>query len=211
MAKRPIPAKMKSTTTTATDSPKEAPVTTIKKSTCKTLQGTATLTYHIGLDDTGAIHWKIAGSTGNGMYSREYVAFTDIQKALADWPADLPITSMTLRPLFKGKSVSTPAFLLATLVKEGILAPVPDKKRHYQLRDAKPFLTEVVKLQCLFTLGRRGNSETFLRIDPDGTRHLTHVRWIDEHIAHDGHDCLNPVHAAMDECIERVVAIFLSP
>ena len=31
------------------------------------------------------------------------------------------------------------------------------------------------------SLGRRGNHETFVRIDPDGTRHLTHVRWVDEH------------------------------
>jgi hypothetical protein len=82
------------------------------------------------------------------MYSREYVAFTDIQKALADWPDDLPITSMTLRPLFQGKSVNTPAFLLATLVKEGVLAPVPDKKRHYQLGDTKPLVTEVDKLKA---------------------------------------------------------------
>jgi hypothetical protein len=37
------------------------------------------------------------------------------------------------------------------------------------------------------SLGRRGNSETFLRIDPDGTRHLTHVRWVDESVAHDDH------------------------
>jgi hypothetical protein len=147
MARRPVPAKKKPTTTTATNNPQEALITTIKKSTSKNLQGTATLTYHIGLDDTGAIHWKIAASTGNGMYSREYVAFTDIQKALADWPADLPITSMTLRPLFQGKSVNTPAFLLATLVKEGILAPVPDKKRHYQLGDAKPFQVEMEKLK----------------------------------------------------------------
>lgn len=30
------------------------------------------------------------------------------------------------------------------------------------------------------SLGRRGHSETFLRIDPNGTRHLTHVLWVDE-------------------------------
>jgi hypothetical protein len=141
MESKTIPAKKKPAATT--DDSQEASITIIKKGTCKTLQGTATLTYHIGLDDTGAILWKIAASTGNGMYSREYVAFTDIQKALADWPGDLPITSMTLRPLFQGKSVNTPAFLLATLVKEGILVPVPDKKRHYQLGDAKPFQAAV--------------------------------------------------------------------
>jgi hypothetical protein len=27
------------------------------------------------------------------------------------------------------------------------------------------------------SLGRRGNAETFIRIDPDGTVHLTHVTW----------------------------------
>ncbi len=29
------------------------------------------------------------------------------------------------------------------------------------------------------SLGRRGNHETFIRIDPDGTRHLTYVTWVD--------------------------------
>jgi hypothetical protein len=28
------------------------------------------------------------------------------------------------------------------------------------------------------SLGRRGQSETFMRIDPDGTRHITHVLWV---------------------------------
>ncbi|MDA1076108.1 MAG: hypothetical protein O3A63_15310 [Proteobacteria bacterium] len=30
------------------------------------------------------------------------------------------------------------------------------------------------------SFGRRGQSETFMRIDADGTRHLTHVLWADE-------------------------------
>lgn len=28
------------------------------------------------------------------------------------------------------------------------------------------------------SLGRRGQQETFMRIDPDGTRHITHVTWV---------------------------------
>jgi len=31
------------------------------------------------------------------------------------------------------------------------------------------------------SLGRRGQIETFIRIDPDGTRHLTHVIWVEGH------------------------------
>jgi len=36
------------------------------------------------------------------------------------------------------------------------------------------------------SLGRRGGHETFIRIDPDGTRHITHVRWVEDH--DDDHD-----------------------
>jgi hypothetical protein len=32
-----------------------------------------------------------------------------------------------------------------------------------------------------YSLGRRGNAETFIRIDADGTRHLTHVTWAKEY------------------------------
>lgn len=137
----------KKATAPATDDSPEPSLTVIKKATTKNLQSTATLGYHLGLDDTSVLHWRIASNTGGGFFSDEWVAFTDIQKALTDWPKDLPITSMALRPLFQGKSVNTPSFLLATLVKEGILKPVPDKLRHYQIGDAKPFLEAVDKLQ----------------------------------------------------------------
>jgi hypothetical protein len=146
MASKTVPAKKKSTT--ATEDAQEPTITTIKKSTSKNLQGTATLTYHIGLDDTSALYWKIHANPGNGMFSSEWVAFADIQQALDKWPKDSPIVSMALYPLFNGKSVNTPSFLLATLVKEGILEVVPGKKRHYQLGDAKAFLTEVDKLKA---------------------------------------------------------------
>ena len=36
------------------------------------------------------------------------------------------------------------------------------------------------------SMGRRGNHEGFIRIDPDGTRHITHVRWVEDH--DDGHN-----------------------
>jgi hypothetical protein len=147
MASKTVPAKKKSTTA-INDNAQEPIITTIKKSTSKNLQGTATLTYHIGLNDTSALCWKIHANSGNGMFSSEWVAFADIQQTLDMWPKDSPITSMALYPLFNGKSVNTPSFLLATLVKEGILEVVPGKKRHYQLGDAKAFLAEVDKLKA---------------------------------------------------------------
>jgi hypothetical protein len=154
MASKTVPAKKKSTTTT--DNAQEASITTIKKSTSKNLQGTATLTYHIGLDNTSALYWKIHANSGNGMFSSEWVAFNDIQQTLDKWPKDSPIVSMALYPLFNGKSVNTPSFLLATLVKEGILEVVPGKKRHYQLGDAKPFLAEMDKLKATRSQSSKG-------------------------------------------------------
>lgn len=66
------------------------------------------------------------------------------------------ITSMALLPLFQGRSVNTPSFLLATLVEEGILEPVPDSKRHYQLGDAKAFLAEMEKLKATHSATGKG-------------------------------------------------------
>ena len=51
------------------------------------------------------------------------------QEAFEARPENKPINSMTLRPLFQGKSVNTPAFLLAVLSAEKLLEPVPKKKR----------------------------------------------------------------------------------
>ena len=115
------------TTTDKTD------ITPLKKSTCSNLLGTATLGYEIGIQDkTSALYWRVSSNTGNGYWDQSWVKVTDIQKALTDWPKDLPLNSMALRPLFTG-SVNTSSFLLASLVKEGILEPAPEKLRHYRI------------------------------------------------------------------------------
>ena len=149
MATKTVPAKKKATPAKepnpSTDDSQETSIITIKKASCKNLQGTATLEYHIGRDAEGDLHWKIHSNTGNGMYSRQWTSFDALQKVLAAWSSDTPITSLTLSPLFTG-SINTRSFLLATLVNEGILQQVPDKKRHYQLGDAKPFLAAMKEL-----------------------------------------------------------------
>lgn len=119
------------------------PTQIIKEATCKSLEGSATLTYQIGLDDTGTIHFKIAGNTGGGFYSAEWVAFTAIQKAFTDWPEDTPINSMALRPLFRGKSVNTPSFMLAVLTAEKLLEPMPKRKRVHRATDPAAFLASL--------------------------------------------------------------------
>ncbi len=139
MAKSPVPEKKNSDTT-------HPSITTIKKATCKTLSGKSTLTYRLGIDEASVLHWQVLSNSGNGYHSDEWLAFQDIQQALSDWAKDFPVTSMALGSLFTGRSSNSTGFLMATLVKEGILEPVPDSKRHYQLCEPADFLAEMYKL-----------------------------------------------------------------
>jgi hypothetical protein len=96
----------------------ETPVYILKESTCPTSSGKSTLTYLVGVDQSGAIHLKVSGNDGGGFWSAEWAAFADIQSALQAWPEDQGVTSMTFRKIFRGKSANTPGFLIAVLVAE---------------------------------------------------------------------------------------------
>ncbi|MEH6583496.1 MAG: hypothetical protein V7754_16285 [Halioglobus sp.] len=121
----------KSTATKQNPKSPETPIQVIKEANCKSLEGSATLTYLVGTDESAAIHFKISGNTGGGYWSAEWIGFDQIQAAFKAWGTDSPITSMALRPLFKGKSVNTPSFMLAVLSAEGLLEPMPKRKRRF--------------------------------------------------------------------------------
>ena len=129
----------------------ELPVKILKKDTCKTLAGTSTLGYQLGTDEDDNLYWRIESNSGGGMFSNEWIPYSEIQAAFEAWPEDKPINSMTLRPLFQGKSVNTPAFLLAALSAENLLEPMPKKKRCHVACDDSSFLAEIDKLQSKST------------------------------------------------------------
>jgi hypothetical protein len=149
----------------ATESPQsgDSAITTIKETTCKTLAGSATLTYHLGIDENGDSHLKIASNTGGGFFSTEWLAFSDIQTAFKAWPEDTPITSMALRPLFRGKSVNTPSFMLAVLTAEKLLEPMPERKRVHRACDPTAFLATLDTLK-----GKAGSSMPTQKAAPRG-------------------------------------------
>lgn len=125
----------------ATRETAEPAVTVIKEGKCKTL------TYNIGTDEEGGIQFKISGNTGGGFYSSEWVSYADIQAAFKAWPEDSPITSMALRPLFRGKSVNTPGFLVSVLCAERLLEPMPDRQRVHRACDPARFLDSIEELR----------------------------------------------------------------
>ena len=114
--------------------------------TCDTLTGSSKLTYHIGSMPDGEIYLRVHSNTGGGFFSQEWVALQDILTALKKRPEGKPITSILLNPLFRGKSVNTPAFLLAVLLHEKVIRSLQGKLRRHELADPSVFTAKVDKL-----------------------------------------------------------------
>ncbi len=136
-------ATKKSQATKANPKSPNNPIRIIKEATCKSLEGSATLHYLVGTNEAREIQLKIDQNSGGGFFSNEWISFTAIQQAFTDWPADTPINSMALRPLFKGKSVNTPSFMLAVLTAERLLEPMPNRKRVHRATDPAAFLASL--------------------------------------------------------------------
>jgi hypothetical protein len=116
----------------------------IKVGTCTNLSGKHKLSYHIGCDADAVIHFRIYANSGNGYFSNEWVSLDTMQKAIEAGP--IPTTSFALYPLFKGKSVNTPAFLLAALLSEGLVQIHSDNQRCYATTSQEPFITSIKQL-----------------------------------------------------------------
>ena len=87
----------------------------LKRATTKSLTGGSSLKFEIGTSTDDEIHVRITDNTGGGFFSNEWISMKDIQSVMEEQPAGTPVTSFLLQPLFHGKSVNTPAFLLAAL------------------------------------------------------------------------------------------------
>jgi len=137
--------------------PKKKPAKTVKKtkvdepslkiiqtSKCQTISGKSTLTYNVGVNDEGNMHIRVFSNTGGGFFSNEWVLIDDITSLLGDVNGE-HITSINLIPLFKGKSVNTPGYLIAVLLNEKLLRPFEDKKRQFIYTGAKTLSTKATK------------------------------------------------------------------
>lgn len=118
----------------------------LKVATCPSLSGKSTLTYHIGCNSESDIQFRIVNNTGGGFFSKEWVSLNTIFQTFDKKAADKPIKSLLLYPLFQGKSLNTPAFLLAVLKQEGLVSPVEDHPKHYEQLPSEAFMAEIGKL-----------------------------------------------------------------
>ena len=107
----------------------------IKTATCKSSSGQSTLTYNIGKAGSD-IKFQIEANTGTGFFSKEWISLKAIQEAITKEP----FTSTVLYPLFQGKSINTPSFMLAVLLNEGL---VKRSKRCYEWVDPGAFMGSI--------------------------------------------------------------------
>jgi hypothetical protein len=105
-------------------------VQVLRRSSCRTLSGKSTLHYEIGLDAKQTLLIRVTTCTGGGFFSKEWVSLSAIRSALQKSKA---VTAILLFPLFKGKSVNTPGYLLAVLRAEKLIEALPGKTRIHEL------------------------------------------------------------------------------
>ena len=126
----------------------ENPVQVLKEATCPTLSGAdkTQLTYQILSDDAGDIYIKVTGNKGGGFWASENTPYAAIDDLIANIGGDESLTAWALRPLFVGKSSNSPGYLLSVLRAEGLVKPLPGKKRLHIACDPAVFLADVQEL-----------------------------------------------------------------
>ena len=146
MSKKKSPSTVPAASITPSDN-----IRIIKVCTCLSLSGKSNLTYHVGhfIAEEGSeasgynIHFRVYANSGRGFFSDEWVSMSSIQEVFDKLPAGLPITSYMLYPLFRGKSLNSPGFMLAVLQDAGFVRHMQDKKRNYELGDPSAFMAEM--------------------------------------------------------------------
>lgn len=116
----------------------------LKIATCPTNSGRTTLAYQVGCNAEHDIYFRVTANTGGGLFSPEWVSLKSMLAALE--VARKPLASFPLLGLLKGKSINTPAFLMAAMKSEGIVRSLEGKIRGYEIVDHEPFMVEMKTL-----------------------------------------------------------------
>ncbi len=118
----------------------------LKVATCPSLSGRSTLTYHLGGDALDNLQFRVTANSGSGQFNTDWVALAAIRQLLDQHPADKPLTSALLKPVFRGRSSNSPAFLFAVLKAEGLVQAAAEKDGGYLLGDLDAFRAEASAL-----------------------------------------------------------------
>lgn len=108
------------------------------------LSGRTNITYHVGVRGKDEICFRIWATSGKGVFSKEWVCASAIQKELGQHKL---LAAPTLLPVFAvGRSVNTAGFLLAVLKHEGLVALSKDEPHKYVRVQSEKFVAETAAL-----------------------------------------------------------------
>ena len=133
---------MKSTT----NNQPESTVRILKRATCPSLSGKSKLAYEVGLSDKKELQVRVTSNTGGGCFNQDWVKLPAVEAVFDKVPAGEPVTSDTLRTMFRGMSQNTGGFTFAVLKHVGYVVPSVAKKRCYDRVEPTAFREEIAAL-----------------------------------------------------------------
>jgi hypothetical protein len=99
--------------------PEVDPIQTIHEGRCESLSGRSTLTFAVGRHpETNALHLRIAGNTGGGMWCDEWIPGSEIDAVVM---GDPELTSRSFQVLKPGRSTNTAGFVMAAIKSMGLI------------------------------------------------------------------------------------------
>jgi len=116
------------------------PMRILRIATCPSLSGRSELTYHVGCNESGAIHFRLWANTAAGMFSNTWCSMEDVSKLLSEHDG---ITSTALKPLWELTSRNNPGFTLAMLQGEGLIEKSLTTPKTYCTVNPAPFLERI--------------------------------------------------------------------
>lgn len=112
----------------------------LRIATCPSLSGRSELSYHVGCNDSGAIHFRLWANTGAGMFNNIWFSMADVSELLSTPDG---ITSTALQPLWESTSRNNAGFTLAILQGEGLVTKSLTTQRTYCTVNPAPFLERI--------------------------------------------------------------------
>jgi len=111
------------------------PIRILKTGTCSTLSGRSTLTYQVGCNAESEVQIRVTQNSGWGQFHADCKLLGNLEKLLTSHPADKPLTSRVLLPVFRSRSSNSPAFMLSCCMAEGLAKAGADKDSGHLLGD----------------------------------------------------------------------------
>ncbi|GAB6194379.1 hypothetical protein [Desulfocastanea catecholica] len=114
----------------------------LKTGSCPSLSGKSTLTYHIAHKEK-EVYFCLAENTKSGVLSKEWISLQQMEALLATEECTFTSRTSALHTLYKGHSINSGGFLLAVLLKEGLVNYAKGKRRSYCLGDSSVFYAAI--------------------------------------------------------------------